>query len=287
MTGDDLSIDNSVLISMPNLMFFYRQHVVQNNTANFKCKKLHPGHGPSELKGPVKDSYASEVQGTDNHKVLAKYKVLADHSKTPNDIRSTDALKHLEEMKGLLDLYSFLNRRFRMPRMQTLHEVKPQERQKGASQSDIEEEKDASNVKSGDTEELDLEEIQSTARQSATKRLSILVACNLRTQQPIQASDPKEKGKEILIEEPKKKKLSLQQIRALETTNDEEVARKIQAEWDAEEERKSSSWIITFSRHVAEKNNLFDAKTKNVQRSVYQEIAFKQIVNKMLLKDEA
>ncbi|GJY33615.1 putative ribonuclease H-like domain-containing protein [Tanacetum coccineum] len=49
----------------------------------------------------------------------------------------------------------------------------------------------------------------------------------------------------------------------------------------------SSSWIITFSRHVAEKDNLFDAKTKNVQRSVYQEIAFKQIVNKMLLKDEA
>ncbi|GJR40136.1 reverse transcriptase domain-containing protein [Tanacetum coccineum] len=57
-------------------------------------------------------------------------------------------------------------------------------------------------------------------------------------QQPIQASDPKEKGKGILIEEPKKKKLSLQQVRALETTNDKEVARKVQAEWDAEEERK-------------------------------------------------
>ncbi|GJR28862.1 hypothetical protein Tco_1105094 [Tanacetum coccineum] len=48
----------------------------------------------------------------------------------------------------------------------------------------------------------------------------------------------KDKGKGILVEEPKKKKLTLQQIRALETTNDEEVARKIQAEWDAEEERK-------------------------------------------------
>ncbi|GKG11937.1 hypothetical protein Tco_0346174, partial [Tanacetum coccineum] len=32
--------------------------------------------------------------------------------------------------------------------------------------------------------------------------------------------------------------MTLKQIRALETTNDEEVARKIQAEWDAEEERK-------------------------------------------------
>ncbi|GJX50483.1 hypothetical protein Tco_0277328 [Tanacetum coccineum] len=53
-----------------------------------------------------------------------------------------------------------------------------------------------------------------------------------------QGSDPKDKAKGILYEEPKKKKLTLQQIRALETTNDEEVARKIQAEWDAEEERK-------------------------------------------------
>ncbi|GJU87444.1 hypothetical protein Tco_1294990 [Tanacetum coccineum] len=50
---------------------------------------------------------------------------------------------------------------------------------------------------------------------------------------------PKDKGQRIIwFEEPKKKKLTLQQIRALETTNDEEVARKIQAEWDAEEERK-------------------------------------------------
>ncbi|GJR78980.1 hypothetical protein Tco_0149765 [Tanacetum coccineum] len=57
-------------------------------------------------------------------------------------------------------------------------------------------------------------------------------------QQPSQATDPKDKGKGILVEEPKKKKLTLKQIRALETTNDEEVARKIQAEWNAEEERK-------------------------------------------------
>ncbi|GJW84267.1 hypothetical protein Tco_0157412 [Tanacetum coccineum] len=57
-------------------------------------------------------------------------------------------------------------------------------------------------------------------------------------QQPSQTTNPKDKGKGILVEEPKKKKLTLQQIRALETTNDEEVARKIQAEWDAEEERK-------------------------------------------------
>ncbi|GJU63504.1 hypothetical protein Tco_1245339 [Tanacetum coccineum] len=143
----------------------------------------------------------------------------------------------------------------------------------------IEEEKDTSDVKSGDTEELDLEKIQSTARQSAvtprtldfddeagpsspirptqeeepeeqfkddefladlnrTRGLSIPGPMQSQPQQPTQATDPKEKGKGILVEEPKKKKLTLQQIRALETTHDEEIARKIQAEWDAEEERK-------------------------------------------------
>ncbi|GJY22298.1 hypothetical protein Tco_0394864 [Tanacetum coccineum] len=149
----------------------------------------------------------------------------------------------------------------------------------------IEEEKEASDVKSGDTEELDLETIKSTARQSTVtprtldfddeagpsspirptqeegseeqfKVDEVLADISLnisrprglsipgpiqsqpQPQQPSQATDPKDKGKGILVEEPKKKKLTLKQIRALETTNDEEVARKIQAEWDAEEERK-------------------------------------------------
>ncbi|GJU03499.1 hypothetical protein Tco_1113837 [Tanacetum coccineum] len=141
------------------------------------------------------------------------------------------------------------------------------------------EEKEASNVRSGDTEELDLETTQSTARQSTItprtlnfeeeagpssplrpiqvmdseeqrnaaevlvsisrpRGLSIPGPIQTQPQQPTQGTDPKDKGKGILVEEPKKKKLTLQQIRALETTNDEEVARKIQAEWDAEEERK-------------------------------------------------
>ncbi|GJR52434.1 hypothetical protein Tco_1402955 [Tanacetum coccineum] len=107
----------------------------------------------------------------------------------------------------------------------------------------------ASNCKGGDNIELDLETFQSTARQSTiTPRtlnfydeaafLGPIYNLNLKTQKPSQATDPKDKGKGILVEEPKKKKLTLQQIRALETTNDEEVAKKIQAEWDAEEERE-------------------------------------------------
>ncbi|GKA36617.1 hypothetical protein Tco_0723182, partial [Tanacetum coccineum] len=126
------------------------------------------------------------------------------------------------------------------------------------------EEKEASNVKSGETEELDLETTQSTARQGTItprtlnfedeagpssplrpiqvmeseeqlKAAEVLVAISrprglsipgpiqTQPQQPTQGTDPKDKGKGILVEEPK---------------NDEEVARKIQAEWDAEEERK-------------------------------------------------
>ncbi|GJR57665.1 hypothetical protein Tco_1499827 [Tanacetum coccineum] len=125
----------------------------------------------------------------------------------------------------------------------------------------IEEEKDTSDVKSGDTEEFDLERIQSPSSPTQEEKpeeqfkddeliddipfnisrprgLSIPGPMQSQPQQPTQTTDPKEKGKGILVEEPKKKKLTLQQIRALETANDEEVARKVQAEWDAEEERK-------------------------------------------------
>ncbi|GJS54753.1 putative ribonuclease H-like domain-containing protein [Tanacetum coccineum] len=101
---------------------------------------------------------------------------------------------------------------------------------------------------SGDTEELDLETTQSTARQGTITPRTLNFEdeavehswfhTNSNHNNQSQGTDPKDKGKGILVEEPKKKKLTLQQIRALETTNDEEVARKIQAEWDAEEERK-------------------------------------------------
>ncbi|GJY97865.1 hypothetical protein Tco_0514775 [Tanacetum coccineum] len=95
----------------------------------------------------------------------------------------------------------------------------------------------SSNVKSGENRRIDLETTQSTARQDKRFELSH-GSIHFSTSTAIQGTVPKDKGKGILVEEPKKKKLTLQQIRALETTNDEEVARKIQAEWDAEEERK-------------------------------------------------
>ncbi|GJW65416.1 hypothetical protein Tco_0117300 [Tanacetum coccineum] len=55
-----------------------------------------------------------------------------------------------------------------------------------------------------------------------TRGLSIPGPMQSQPQQPTQATDLKEKGKGILVEEPKKKKLTLQQIRALETAHDEE-----------------------------------------------------------------
>ncbi|GJT46417.1 hypothetical protein Tco_0955132 [Tanacetum coccineum] len=166
-----------------------------------------------------------------------------------------------------------------------------------------------------DTEELDLEEIQSTARQSAVtprtlnfedeagpsspihqtqeeepkeqfkddeiladiilnrpRGLSIPGPIQSQPQQPTQATDPKDKGKGILVEEPKKKKLTLQQIRALETTNDEEVARKIQAEWDAEEERKRLE-------------ELKKAKPKTILKKIYFSCSRKESNGLVLLGD--
>ncbi|GJY35341.1 hypothetical protein Tco_0420719 [Tanacetum coccineum] len=51
-----------------------------------------------------------------------------------------------------------------------------------------------------------------------------------RPESPTQILDPKDKGKGIMKEEPKKKKLTFQQLRATQTTNDEEVARKAELE---------------------------------------------------------
>ncbi|GJT17480.1 hypothetical protein Tco_0876186 [Tanacetum coccineum] len=98
------------------------------------------------------------------------------------------------------------------------------------------EEKEGSNVKSGDTEELDLETFQKQFNDDETfaesfsigpRGLSIPGPMQSQPQQPIQATDPKEKGKGILVEEPKKKKLTLQQIRALETAHDEELLERL------------------------------------------------------------
>ncbi|GJY91651.1 hypothetical protein Tco_0507433 [Tanacetum coccineum] len=111
------------------------------------------------------------------------------------------------------------------------------------------EEKKASDVKSGDTEELDLEVVQKPEEQfkvdevladiSRPRSLSIPgpIQSQPQPQQPSQATDPKDKGKGILVEEPKKKKLTLQQIR-LWNLQMIRVSKKDQAEWDAEEERK-------------------------------------------------
>ncbi|GJW66142.1 hypothetical protein Tco_0118026 [Tanacetum coccineum] len=67
-------------------------------------------------------------------------------------------------------------------------------------------------------------------QKSRPRGLSIPGPMQSQPQQPTQSTDPKEKGKGILVEEPKKKKLTLQQIRALETANDRKVMQ--------EEERK-------------------------------------------------
>ncbi|GKE58332.1 hypothetical protein Tco_1497517 [Tanacetum coccineum] len=72
-----------------------------------------------------------------------------------------------------------------------------------------------------------------------------------RPESPTKILDPKDKGKGIMKEEPKKKKLTLQQLRAAETANDEEVARKVAAEWEEEEERKNFDEEVEYPKLVS------------------------------------
>ncbi|GKB75930.1 putative ribonuclease H-like domain-containing protein, partial [Tanacetum coccineum] len=103
----------------------------------------------------------------------------ADIPQSPNDYTPTDESQTSGGDEGLLDhmLYTgeVVEAKEANPfSAKTDHKLKGQNSrnyQRGKSdeteQVTIEEEKDASDVKSGDTKELDLEEIQSTARQSA------------------------------------------------------------------------------------------------------------------------
>ena len=56
-----------------------------------------------------------------------------------------------------------------------------------------------------------------------------------------QALDPKDKGKGILVESKKKKKLTLRKLKELEAAMNEEIAKKMQGEWDVEELEKQAA----------------------------------------------
>ncbi|GJR34538.1 hypothetical protein Tco_1210222 [Tanacetum coccineum] len=114
--------------------------------------------------------------------------------------------------------------------------------------------KRASDVKSGDTEELDLETFK------------VLLG----------KVGPRDKGKGILVEEPKKKKLTLQQIRALETTNDEEVARKIQVTLGCSRRRKKRKRKAAISEKSLSKKLKMWSKNNDALENYLRIVDFEQ-----------
>ncbi|GJT87679.1 hypothetical protein Tco_1069396 [Tanacetum coccineum] len=91
-----------------------------------------------------------------------------------------------------------------------------------------------------------------------------------RPESPTLILDPKDKGKGIMKEEPKKKKLTLQQLRAAETANDEEVARKVAAEWEEEEERKRLAGLERLQDEL-EDNEMIAAEVQRIERENFTE----------------
>ncbi|GKF29188.1 hypothetical protein Tco_0095530, partial [Tanacetum coccineum] len=108
------------------------------------------------------------------------------------------------------------------------------------------EEKKVSDVKSGDTEELDLEAVQSTARQSTITPRTLNFEDEAGSSSPIRPTQNIEQfevDKVLAVNISRPRGLSIpgpiqSQPQQPTQATDEEVARKIQAEWDAEEERK-------------------------------------------------
>ncbi|GJS58426.1 hypothetical protein Tco_0653210 [Tanacetum coccineum] len=91
-----------------------------------------------------------------------------------------------------------------------------------------------------------------------------------RSESPTPVLDPKDKGKGIMKEEPKKKKLTLQQIRAAKTANDAEVARRIAAEWEEDEERKRLVGLEKLQAEL-EANEMISAKMQRAERDNFTE----------------
>ncbi|GJX56685.1 putative ribonuclease H-like domain-containing protein, partial [Tanacetum coccineum] len=91
-----------------------------------------------------------------------------------------------------------------------------------------------------------------------------------RPKSPTPTLDAKDKGKGIMKEEPKKKKLTLQQLRAAKTANDEEFARRVAAEWEEEEERKR---LVGLERLQAEleDNEIIAAEVQRTERENFTE----------------
>ncbi|GJX48431.1 hypothetical protein Tco_0273621 [Tanacetum coccineum] len=91
-----------------------------------------------------------------------------------------------------------------------------------------------------------------------------------RPKSPTLILDPKDKGKGIMKEEPKKKKLTLQQLRAAETANDEEFARRVAAEWEEEEERKRLAGLERLQAEL-EDNEMIAAEVQRTERENFTE----------------
>ncbi|GJT30684.1 putative ribonuclease H-like domain-containing protein [Tanacetum coccineum] len=213
-----------------------------------KAQGTDNSQGTAKAQGTDNSQGTAEVQGTAAFQGTAETHGAANIPKSPNDYTPTDASQTSGGDEGLLDLYA-LNREVRDSRskpflIQQIPQAQGQtqetvnsgrasgqtsrflgrkkkwdkdaavtpdlERKSNGTEEINIEEKKALDVKCRDTEELDLEAVQSTARQSTITPRTL----DFDDEEFPQANS------------------------ALETTNDEEVARKIQAEWDAEEERK-------------------------------------------------
>ncbi|GJZ91095.1 putative ribonuclease H-like domain-containing protein [Tanacetum coccineum] len=91
-----------------------------------------------------------------------------------------------------------------------------------------------------------------------------------RPKSPTLILDPNDKGKGIMKEEPKKKKLTLQQLRAAETANDEEFARRVVAEWEEEEERKRLAGLERLQAEL-EDSEMIAAEVQRTERENFTE----------------
>ncbi|GKE89729.1 hypothetical protein Tco_1567204 [Tanacetum coccineum] len=155
--------------------------------------------GTANLQGTVEAQYTADSQGIAEAQGTDAVQGAADIPQSPNDYTPTDASQTSGGDEGLLDLYA-LNKEVRRLKKQTISQAKQIHK---------------------------LQKVRILRKEERSKGRSKGRRC-------LQSNWGGIKMQVICL----KRIMILQQIRALETKNDEEVARNVQAEWDAEEERK-------------------------------------------------
>ncbi|GKC51268.1 hypothetical protein Tco_1074013 [Tanacetum coccineum] len=209
--------DSKPFLMYPRFIQLFLNKQLEGKVA-YCCKAEHSVH--TEELDITPSSHHSDDSSA-GKKAESPSPVASERPASPNDYTPTDEVQTSGGDEGNLDLHG-LTRELKATlskkkKLKKAHKKKSSSFKQGRKK-----------VSDGSTGLLKMKIVNSRPRRGAGITIPGNIPEQERPESPTQIIDPKDKGKGIMKEEPKKKKLTLQQLRAAETANDEEVAKNFQ-----------------------------------------------------------